>query len=105
MTAVVCIDEGILRDKKKDYNGRLRSLLWPEPVFLFPAKSEEERIKIVAGLFIEIGIKNVASHEGCGAVGLGYQRDFPGSGITKEELEEYGKSWVKKKLRKKTNGV
>ncbi len=97
MTAVVCIDEGCAH---KDYNGRGKFTLAGAGI-LFPAKSEEERIKIVAGLFIEIGIKNVASHEGCGAVGLGYQRDFPGSAATKEELEEYGKSWVKKIIEEK----
>ena len=92
MTAVVCIDEGCAH---KDYNGKGKLTLAGAGI-LFPAQSEEKRIKIVAGLFSALGIKDVTSHEGCGAVGLAYQRDFPGSKISKEGLEAYGKDWVRK---------
>src|SRR3989344_5897472 len=97
MTVVVCIDEGCAH---KDYNGQGKLTLSGAGI-LFPARSEEERIKTVAGLFSEMGIKNITSHEGCGAVGLAYQRDFPGSTISREELEEYGKEWVKKIIEEK----
>lgn len=97
ITAVVCIDEGCAH---KDYNGQGKLTLAGAGI-LFPAQSEEERIKIVAKLFLEMGIKDVTSHEGCGAVKLAYQRDFPESKTNKEELENYGKDWVRKIIEEK----
>lgn len=92
MAVAVCMDEGCAH---KDYNGEGKLAVAGSGILL-PAKSEEERVQIAARLFNELGIKNITSHEGCGAVGLAYKRDFPGSNPSKEELEEYGKAWTKK---------
>ncbi len=92
MKAVVCIDEGCAH---KDYNGEGKLALAGSGILL-PAQSEEERVQIAAKLFSEMGIKDITSHEGCGAVGLAYKRDFPDKKPTAQEIEQYGQDWTKK---------
>ena len=90
MEAVVCMDEGCAH---KDYNGEGKLALAGSGILL-PAKSQEERVQIAAKLFSEMGIKDITSHGGCGAVGLAYKRDFPDSKPAAQELEDYGKKWT-----------
>ncbi|TSC83775.1 MAG: hypothetical protein G01um101413_915 [Parcubacteria group bacterium Gr01-1014_13] len=92
LEAVVCIDEGCAH---KDYKGKAKLALAGAGI-LFPASSEEERVQLIAKLFTEIGIVEITSHGGCGAVGLAYKRDFSDSQPTAQELEDYGKKWVEK---------
>ena len=63
---------------------------------MLPARSEAERLEIAARLFKELGVKNVTSHEGCGAAKLAYTRDNPGSHPTPEQADKYAKQWAEK---------
>lgn len=90
--AVVCMDEGCAH---KDYKGEGKLSLAGSGILL-PASSEIERVQIAARLFSELGIKNVTSHEGCGAVGLAFKRDFPDQNPTPDQLKSYGAEWTKK---------
>jgi hypothetical protein len=92
LKAVVCMDEGCAH---KDYKGEDKLALAGAGILL-PASSEEERIEIAARLFSELGIKDVTSHSGCGAVGLAYKRDFPDGNPTAKDLEDFGKKWTEK---------
>lgn len=92
LEAVVCMDEGCAH---KDYNGKGKLALAGAGILL-PASSEDDRVQITARLLSGMGIAHITSHEGCGAVGLAYKRDFPGSAPTDKELEDYGKKWTEK---------
>ncbi len=92
MEAVVCMDEGCAH---RDYNGEGKLCMAGSGI-LFPAASEEDRVKKVAELFLSIGVTDVTSHEGCGAAGLAYKRDFPGTAPTAEQIEAYAKDWARK---------
>lgn len=88
---VVCMDEGTAH---KDYGGENKFCLAGSGI-LFPANSEEDRIQKVAQMFVDLGITEVTSHEGCGAAGLAYKRDFPGTHPTSEQIENYAINWSK----------
>ncbi|MFA5061554.1 MAG: hypothetical protein WC526_00140 [Patescibacteria group bacterium] len=91
LQCVVCMDEGTAF---KDYGGENKFCLAGSGI-LFPANSEEERIAKTAKMFVDLGITEVTSHEGCGAAGLAYKRDFPGTNPTAEQIENYAKNWSK----------
>lgn len=91
LQCVVCMDEGTAH---KDYGGENKFCLAGSGI-LFPANSEEDRIQKVAQLFVDLGISEVTSHDGCGAAGLAYKRDFPGTNPTAEQIENYAKNWSK----------
>ncbi len=90
--AVVCMDEGCAH---KDYKGEGKFSIAGSGILL-PASSDVERVQIAARLFSEVGIKDITSHEGCGAVGLAFKRDFPDQNPTANQLKSYGEEWVKK---------
>lgn len=92
LKCVVCMDEGTAH---KDYGGESKFCMAGSGI-LFPAQTEDERVQKVAKMFIDLGISEVTSHEGCGAAGLAYKRDFPDAKPTPEQIEEYGKNWVRK---------
>ena len=92
LEAVVCMDEGCAH---RDYNGEGKLCLAGSGI-LYPASSEEERIQKVAELLVAQGIIDITSHEGCGATGLAYKRDFPGANPTPKQIEDYGKDWARK---------
>ena len=98
---VVCIDEGCAH---KDISGHGKLSIAGGGILL-PARSADERIEIAARLFKEMGIKNVTSHEGCGAAKLAYGRDNPDSNPTKEQVNEYAKIWAEKVAQKMGAGV
>lgn len=91
LQCVICMDEGTAH---KDYGGENKFCLAGSGI-LFPAGSEEERITKTAKMFVDLGITEVTSHEGCGAAGLAYKRDFPGTTPTAEQIENYAKNWSK----------
>ncbi|MCX6781734.1 MAG: hypothetical protein NTW66_01245 [Candidatus Magasanikbacteria bacterium] len=92
---VCCMDEGTAH---KDINGEVKFAFAGSGI-LFPASSEEERLKKVANILIERGVTNITSHGGCGAAGLAYHRDFPDVGAKEnlaEKIEAYAKAWSDK---------
>lgn len=104
-----CIDEGVFNIE--DYSHKM-SLAGSG--MLFPADSWQERLNRIAELCINKGIKDITSHEGCGAAGLAWQRDGGEAGTGFKSADEYGKKWSKElvsainqKLKevKKTNNV
>lgn len=92
LKAVVCMDEGCAH---KDYGGEAKFCLAGSGI-LFPAGSEEERVKKVAELLASVGVTDVTSHEGCGAAGLAYKMDFPSAHPTPEQIEDYARDWARK---------
>lgn len=96
MDTVVCIDEGC---SHKDVSGEGKLSVAGGGILL-PAHSEEERLEIAAKFFGEMGIKNVTSHEGCGAAKMAYVRDNPGSNPTQEQVNNYAIAWAEKLAQK-----
>ncbi len=92
MDTAVCIDEGCAH---KDINGEGKLSIAGGGILL-PAQSEDERLEIVAKFFKELGIKNVTSHEGCGAARMAYVRDNPGTSPSPGQVDQYAKMWAEK---------
>jgi hypothetical protein len=92
MDTVVCIDEGCAH---KDISGEGKLSIAGGGILL-PAQSEEERLEIAAKFFTELGIKNITSHEGCGAAKMAYVRDNPGTSPSPGQVDQYAKMWAEK---------
>lgn len=93
---VVCIDEGCAH---KDITGKGKLNIAGGGILL-PARSESDRLEIAVKFFNELGVKNITSHEGCGASKLAFVRDNPGSKPTPEQVNEYAKMWAEKLAQK-----
>lgn len=91
----VCMDEGCAH-KKMDTS----KIPMAGSGILFPADSENERLEKVAALFKNLGVKKVTSHEGCGAAGLAFKRDFPGAEAGADAVDELAQDWAKKLAQK-----
>ncbi len=67
---ITCIDAGVVMAG----SGKSGLALAGSGI-LFPAASWEERLARVADLCLAAGVREVTSHEGCGAAALAYERD------------------------------
>ena len=85
-----CIDEGVFNIEDKS-----RKMALAGSGILFPANSWQERLNRVAELCINRGIKDITSHEGCGAAGLAWQNDGGETDTGFKSADEYGKKWSK----------
>ena len=83
-----CIDEGVFNIEDESHKMALAG-----SGILFPADSWEKRLDRVAELCINRGIKDITSHEGCGAAGLAWKRDGGETYTGIKSADEYGKKW------------
>jgi hypothetical protein len=90
---VCCMDEGTAHMKMEG------KLCMAGSGILYPASSYEERLQKVAKIYIKKEIRNITSHDGCGAAGIawkalkdGERKDLNVKGINTPD--EYGKKWA-----------
>src|SRR5262249_2856039 len=83
---ITCIDAGVVMAG----TGK-RGLPLAGSGILSPARSWEERLERVADLCLAMGVREVTSHEGCGAAALAYERD--GRPSTHSTSDHYGQAW------------
>ncbi|MFA5127841.1 MAG: hypothetical protein WC457_02435 [Patescibacteria group bacterium] len=93
---VCCADEGTAH---MDINGEAKFALAGSGI-LYPAGGEAERLEKVAKIMIERGVKNITSHDGCGAGGEAFKRAFPEADPHDPDLAQkiaaYTKAWADK---------
>jgi len=83
---ITCIDAGVVMAG----SGKSGLVLAGSGI-LFPAGSWEERLARVADLCLAAGVREVTSHEGCGAAALAYERD--GRPSEHPTSDHYGQAW------------
>jgi len=83
---VTCIDAGVVMAP----SGKSGLALAGSGI-LFPARSWEERLARVADLCLAAGVREVTSHEGCGAAALAYER--AGRPAEHATSDLYGQAW------------
>jgi len=83
---ITCIDAGVVMAS----SGRSGLALAGSGI-LFPAASWEERLARVADLCLALGVREVTSHEACGAAALAYARAGRPAGHA--TADEYGQAW------------
>jgi hypothetical protein len=85
---VCCMDEGtahLVTESKMGLAGA---------GILYPAGSWEERLERVAEIMATLGVKEITSHDGCGAAKLAYERDGGAEKLGSMTPDEYGKKWA-----------
>jgi hypothetical protein len=83
---ITCIDAGVVMAG----SGKSGLALAGSGI-LFPAGSWAERLARVADLCLAVGVREVTSHEGCGAAALAYERD--GRPSEYSTSDRYGQAW------------
>src|SRR6202035_4577476 len=83
---ITCIDAGVVMAG----SGKSGLALAGSGI-LFPAGSWEERLARVADLCLAARVREVTSHEGCGAAALAYERD--GRPSEHSSSDRYGQAW------------
>ncbi len=86
---VCCMDEGTANLDSKG------SLCMAGSGILYPAQSWEERIKRVVEICHRLGVRQITSHDGCGAAGLAFKRDGGAAKLGDITPDEYGQKWAR----------
>ncbi|MFA6534538.1 MAG: hypothetical protein WCT37_05235 [Patescibacteria group bacterium] len=88
--SLCCIDEGT---GHMEMNGKLTlagsGILYP------PKNNWQERLEKVADRCLMLGIREVTSHDGCGAAAKAFERDGGKAVLGEMTADEYGQKWAK----------
>jgi len=87
--SVCCMDEGTAQIN----NPEVAIMGMGGSGILFPASSREDRLKRVSNLYLKLGIREITSHDGCGAANIAWKAAGEKSGTGFDDPDEYGKKW------------